>query len=165
MVGRFYRSRMQSLVNSRGGLRSARRALLGRRTPARALIRPCLNRQYAYTGNALVVTIPLPAGSGGAAAPTGIIFNATTDFVVTEGTNFGPSVFIFATEDGTIAGWNPTVDPTNAVIAADNSGDNALCKGAGRRQQRLREFPLRDQLRSRHGRGLRQEHRGRDGSR
>jgi len=33
----------------------------------------------------------------------------------------GPSKFLFATEDGTIAGWNPAVDPTHAAIAVDRS--------------------------------------------
>jgi uncharacterized protein (TIGR03118 family) len=36
-------------------------------------------------------------------APTGIVFNATTDFAVAPGQ---PARYIFATEDGTIAGWN-----------------------------------------------------------
>jgi uncharacterized protein (TIGR03118 family) len=33
----------------------------------------------------------------------------------------GPAFFLFATEDGTIAGWNPNVDNAQAVIAVDNS--------------------------------------------
>ena len=33
------------------------------------------------------------------------------------------------TEDGTISGWNPEVDPTNAIIAVDNSGSGAIYKG------------------------------------
>ena len=39
--------------------------------------------------------------------PTGTVFNGTTDFVITQGGNSGPSRFLFATEDGTILGWNP----------------------------------------------------------
>src|SRR5438132_2441115 len=68
----------------------------------------------------LVVTIPPPKGSpaGTIAAPTGNIFNAVNstnpdDFVVSKGGKSGPSLFIFATEDGTISGWNPNVKPTN----------------------------------------------------
>src|SRR5205085_12604869 len=67
----------------------------------------------------LIVTIPPPAGSpaGTTAAPTGNIFNAVNstnpdDFVVSKGGKSGPGIFIFATEDGTISGWNPNVDPT-----------------------------------------------------
>src|SRR5262249_27257934 len=40
-----------------------------------------------------------------------------------------PSVEIFATENGTIAGWNSNVDPTQAVIAVDNSKKGAIYKG------------------------------------
>ena len=50
-----------------------------------------------------------------------MVTNATTDFVITSGASSGPSTQIFATEDGTIAGWNSTVDPNNAVIAVNNS--------------------------------------------
>ncbi len=70
----------------------------------------------------LVVTIPLPpASTASNAAPTGVVFNSTADFTVTAGNKSGPAVFLFATEDGTISGWNPTVDPTNAILEVDNS--------------------------------------------
>ena len=71
----------------------------------------------------LVVTIPPPKGGTGPAAPTGNVFNGTSDFVVTGPKGSGPSRFIFATEDGTISGWNPNADPTNAIIGVDNSGE------------------------------------------
>jgi uncharacterized protein (TIGR03118 family) len=72
----------------------------------------------------LVVTIPTPPHSkaGAVAAPTGIVFNSTSDFVVSAGGKSGASRFIFATEDGTISGWNPAVDPTHAILAINNSG-------------------------------------------
>jgi uncharacterized protein (TIGR03118 family) len=89
-----------------------------------------------YTGDGtprpLVVTIPPPAGSppGTTAAPTGQVFNNTMmDFVVTQGGRSGSSVFIFTTEDGTISGWNPTVDPMHAILAVDNSASEAIYKG------------------------------------
>jgi uncharacterized protein (TIGR03118 family) len=72
---------------------------------------------------ALVVSIP-PSGS----APTGVVFNGTTGFVVSKDGKSGASAFIFATESGTIAGWNPNVDATNAVEAVPSSG-NAVYKG------------------------------------
>jgi uncharacterized protein (TIGR03118 family) len=78
---------------------------------------------------ALTVTIPPPPGSSDTAAPTGIVFNGTQDFVVTSGGRSGPAIFIFATEDGTISGWNPTVNGTAAILAADNSGSEAVYKG------------------------------------
>ena len=89
---------------------------------------------FAVGGKALVVTIPPPAGSpaGTTAAPTGNVFNGTSDFVVTENNVSGPSLFIFATEDGTIAGWNPNVPAflsTTAILVVDNSATGAVYKG------------------------------------
>jgi uncharacterized protein (TIGR03118 family) len=75
----------------------------------------------------LVVTIPPPEGGTGTATPTGIVFNGTKDFEVA--TN-KPARFIFVTEDGTISGWNPDVNQTNAVLKADNSKSGAVYKGA-----------------------------------
>jgi len=76
----------------------------------------------------LIVTIPPPPG-GTISTPTGVIFNSTTDFVVSANTHSAAARFIFATEDGTISGWNPSVDPTNAILAVDNSTSNAVYKG------------------------------------
>src|SRR5512143_2283228 len=85
----------------------------------------------AGTKLALVVTIPPPAGSppGTLATPTGQVFNGTADFVVTNGTASAAARFIFATEDGTISGWNPTVDSTHAILAVDHSASQAVYKG------------------------------------
>lgn len=80
------------------------------------------------TASTLVVTIPPPAGGTPPAAPTGIVSNSTTGFPVTKGSNSGASTFIFATEDGTISGWNPKVDPTNAILAVDSSASGAVYK-------------------------------------
>src|SRR5438874_8218093 len=51
----------------------------------------------------LVVTIPPPTGGSSPASPTGIVFNSTTEFAVSEGANSGAALFIFDTEDGTIS--------------------------------------------------------------
>jgi uncharacterized protein (TIGR03118 family) len=101
----------------------------------------------------LVVSIPAPGdpqGSGG--APTGLVFNvALSDGafkikgVKMDGTTttIAPAVFLFAAEDGTILGWNPTVNPagfapgtagTHAIIAVDKSAipdaaNHAVYKG------------------------------------
>ena len=77
----------------------------------------------------LVVTIPPPMGAAGPSAPTGTVFNGTGDFVVSENGKMGPAFFIFDTEDGTISGWNPTVDRNNAVLVVDNSQSGAVYKG------------------------------------
>ncbi len=71
----------------------------------------------------LVVTIPTPDGTG-TSAPTGTVFNPTSGFLV--GPN-AKAIFLFVTEDGTIAGWNPGVNP-NAVILKNRSG-KAVYKG------------------------------------
>jgi uncharacterized protein (TIGR03118 family) len=77
----------------------------------------------------LIVTIPAATGSVEHGTPTGVVFNPTTDFVVKMGNNSGPSRFIFATEDGTIAGWNPQVNPIVAIRVVDNSATGAVYKG------------------------------------
>lgn len=90
----------------------------------------------------LVVSIPTPVDSTGAAGtPTGTVFNPNSGagaFPVS-GVNAqnqpasAGAVFLFSTEDGTITGWNPGVNPagfnpakagTYSIIAADNSGNN-----------------------------------------
>src|SRR5262249_15389979 len=45
------------------------------------------------------------------------------------GDKSAPATELFATEDGTIAGWSNSVDPANAVIAVDNSASGAVYKG------------------------------------
>jgi uncharacterized protein (TIGR03118 family) len=77
-------------------------------------------------GNPLVVTIPPPSGGMPPAAPTGTVFNGTADFQVGAGL---PAFFLFATEDGTISGWNPSVNATNAILKVDKSGTGAVYKG------------------------------------
>jgi uncharacterized protein (TIGR03118 family) len=70
------------------------------------------------------------------AAPTGVIWNPSSAFVVpgTQSTTNPKGIqaaFIFATEDGTISAWagGLTTNPTNAVIAFDNSTSGAVYKG------------------------------------
>jgi uncharacterized protein (TIGR03118 family) len=84
---------------------------------------------YDGTGKpqSLVVSIPGPGGAVG--HPTGIVFSGGADFIVTNGTTNGPARFIFATEDGTIAGWAPNVNATNALTAVDNSSTQAVYTG------------------------------------
>src|SRR2546427_11860313 len=64
-----------------------------------------------------------------AGAPTGIVFNGGSGFVVTSGAASGPARFIFATEQGTVLGWNPAVALTHAIVAVDNSAGGAVYKG------------------------------------
>jgi len=70
-------------------------------------------------------------------APTGVVFNGSpTDFLLAPAAAGQPAkqaIFIFSTEDGTISGWNPGVDVTNAIRKVDNSDkgskNSAVYKG------------------------------------
>jgi len=85
---------------------------------------------YDGDGNlqSLVVQIPSPTMTTGG-EPTGIVFNASNGFVVSQGGVSGPSRFLFATEQGVIAGWAPNVDGTHAIRAVNNSATGANYKG------------------------------------
>jgi uncharacterized protein (TIGR03118 family) len=75
----------------------------------------------------LVVTIPGAAGAKG--NPTGIVFYGGMEFVVQKGGKSGPSRFLFASEDGGIAAWSPTVDAMQALRVIDNGNRHAVYKG------------------------------------
>ena len=70
-------------------------------------------------------------------APTGIVFNGGSGFVVTSGGASGPARFIFASEDGSISGWNPAVPPpvpppplvSSQAIVAVPASEDAVYKG------------------------------------
>lgn len=84
---------------------------------------------YDGTGAKLgtVITIPGPA-AGGAGAPTGVVHNATTDFVETVGADTAPATLIFAGEDGVISAWAGAIDGTTAQRRAE-ADDGAIYKG------------------------------------
>jgi len=93
--------------------------------------------------NQLVVSIPIPGNPLGTdGTPTGTVFNTAggpngvfriSGKNASGGAASASAIFLFATEDGTIAGWNPGINPngfdpnkagTYAIIAVDNSGNN-----------------------------------------
>ena len=84
-----------------------------------------------YDGNgvpqSLVVTIP-PKGGATQGNPTGIVFNGGNTFLTTQAAN-SFARFIFVTEDGVLAAWAPTVNPTQALLIKDNSPSGAQYKG------------------------------------
>ena len=85
-----------------------------------------------YDGNgvkqSLVVDIPTETASTGG-NPTGIVYNGSSGFVVTQSSLSGASRFLFATEQGVIAGWAPTVDGTHAIRAVNRSSVGASYRG------------------------------------
>jgi len=78
------------------------------------------------TARSLVVTVPTAARNRDGGNPTGQVRNTTAFFQVTKNGHSAPAFFIFVSEDGSISGWNPTVDPTNAVIAVDNGTNHGV---------------------------------------
>jgi uncharacterized protein (TIGR03118 family) len=86
-----------------------------------------LSTLYNSTGQkqGLVVTVPAAGGSTAPGTPTGVIGNTTGQFNITLNNKTASPLFIFATADGTIKGWNPNVDATHAIIGADRSGAGA----------------------------------------
>jgi uncharacterized protein (TIGR03118 family) len=101
-------------------------------------------------GSPLVVTIPaLPSGTP-PSTPTGqVFFNGGAGFELAPGQ---PARFIFATEGGTIAGWNPASSPTNALtevitlgavykgLAIGNNGSEDLLYAANFEQAKIDVF-------------------------
>jgi len=77
---------------------------------------------YNQDGTAvpMVVEIPTAARNTDGANPTGQVFNDTEFFQVTKNGTSAPAIFIFVSEDGSISGWNSTLDATHAIIAVDN---------------------------------------------
>lgn len=80
------------------------------------------------TGAAISTVVTVPSGDPSAnptGTPTGQIFNGTQSFQIASGK---PALFLFATEDGTISGWNPGVNP-NAAIVMVNRKSASVFKG------------------------------------
>jgi uncharacterized protein (TIGR03118 family) len=75
------------------------------------------------------LVVSIPPGAAGPAQPTGIVFNGSSSFQVTQGGTSGASVFIFAGEAGTLSGWSPNVNMTNAVLVVDGAAKGKIYKG------------------------------------
>ena len=79
---------------------------------------------YDRSGHVLPLTITVPASAsqplGPVGHPTGVVYNPTSDFVISAHGKSAPARLIFDTLDGTISGWNPVVDPTHAILMVDN---------------------------------------------
>jgi len=83
---------------------------------------------YDGTGAARSLVVTVPTGdpsSSSTGTPTGTVFNGGTGFTLAPHT---PALFLFVTEDGTVSGWNPGVNATNAVIKV-NTKSASVFKG------------------------------------
>jgi uncharacterized protein (TIGR03118 family) len=73
---------------------------------------------YAADGTPRPLVVSVPN------APTGAVSNTGSSFVV----GSGPALFLFATEEGKLLGWNMSVG-TTAQVVADKTGEGAIFKG------------------------------------
>ena len=62
-------------------------------------------------------------------SPTGIVFNGSSDFKVSQNGVTAASPFIFSSESGMIAAWSPSVNRNSAITVVDASGAQAVYKG------------------------------------
>lgn len=75
---------------------------------------------YNGSGQATPLVVTIPGGK-----PTGVAFNGgNANFLITG----SPARFLFASENGTVSGWNNS-QATNAATVIDNSGAGANYKG------------------------------------
>jgi uncharacterized protein (TIGR03118 family) len=77
----------------------------------------------------LVVTIPPGMGQSPPSNPTGVVVNPANNFT-SQNPEFGGGLFLFATENGTIASWEatPSSFPSSATTVVDNSAAGAVYK-------------------------------------
>jgi len=61
------------------------------------------------------LTVNIPGG-----APTGVVFNSTSDFVVKTAAGSAPANFIFDSEAGVVSAWSGAVSGTNAGVEFSN---------------------------------------------
>jgi uncharacterized protein (TIGR03118 family) len=77
------------------------------------------------------ITVPASASEppGLVSHPTGVVYNPTKNFVISANGKSAPALLIFDSFDGTISGWNPKVDPTQAIAMVDNSASGDIYTG------------------------------------
>ena len=84
-----------------------------------------------YDGNGVPqsLVVSIPPGSGRAGATDRHRLQRLLLFPVTQGGISGASAFIFAGEAGTLSGWSPSVNMTNAVLVVDGAAKGKIYKG------------------------------------
>jgi uncharacterized protein (TIGR03118 family) len=83
------------------------------------------DKSTLYRGDGSIVPLVVTVRGG----PTGTVFNSSTNSTSFVLRGVGPARFLFATEAGVIRGWNPAVQATEAVVAADRTREGAIYKG------------------------------------
>jgi uncharacterized protein (TIGR03118 family) len=95
---------------------------------------------YNWAGQQVQLFVSIPPAPGSPAGtlgtPTGIVGNISTnptDFTITENGVSARSIFIFATLDGTISGWNPAIGgamgDSHATLAPNQPNVGAVYTG------------------------------------
>jgi uncharacterized protein (TIGR03118 family) len=88
---------------------------------------------YSRDGRTMRSPVRVPAaailGSGAVGSPAGLALNPTFNYVISKNGKSAPAILLIATLDGLICGWNPAVDPDNAVIVIDNSTESPFPAG------------------------------------
>jgi uncharacterized protein (TIGR03118 family) len=84
------------------------------------------NTSTLYDGDGVAQSLVVTVNTG---SPSGIVFNGSTDFSITSGAKTGVAPFIFATLQGQISAWAPTVDGTHALTIVDNGTSQASYTG------------------------------------
>src|SRR5271166_5386578 len=89
-----------------------------------------VSTEYSAAGQIIgtPVTIPTPPGVTPPSAPNGNVFNTTNDFVISHDGKSAPATVIFSSENGTIVGFNPAIDPNEGILEADLSQSGAVFK-------------------------------------
>lgn len=80
---------------------------------------------YDKNGNIEMPRITITGAGGHYGAPTGVVYNPTTDFKILT----IPAEFIFAGEDGTISGWSSSFYGSSSNVAVDRSSHHSVYKG------------------------------------
>lgn len=78
-----------------------------------------------YDGNGVLQSLVVATPP----SPTGIVYNSSGDFKISQNGVSAASPFIFAGENGSISAWSPTVNRTTALTIVDGAGAQAVYKG------------------------------------
>jgi uncharacterized protein (TIGR03118 family) len=89
---------------------------------------------YQSNGTIVPLVVRIPTASGtGTGTPTGVVFNSggATDFLVTDPNTHATKkpLFMFATLDGTISGWNPALNAGNVAVIGFTATNGASYSG------------------------------------